>query len=87
MVQHRTIHRCEHTCALFPAFLASIAKSDHRQFTPKVWDIAIDCVKRTLRTSRIPKHLITVHVRLPTSMTLLHPSADFFFLRDAAPTR
>ncbi|KAG0666890.1 hypothetical protein C6P46_003600 [Rhodotorula mucilaginosa] len=32
-------------------------------FTPKVWDIAIDCVKRTLRTNRIPKHLITVHLR------------------------
>ncbi|GAA5877286.1 hypothetical protein JCM3774_001625 [Rhodotorula dairenensis] len=32
-------------------------------FTPTVWDIAIDCVKRTLRMNRIPKSLITVHLR------------------------
>jgi len=33
------------------------------QFSPGVWEIALDATYRTLKTRSIPKNLITVHLR------------------------
>ncbi|GAA6007852.1 hypothetical protein JCM10207_004899 [Rhodosporidiobolus poonsookiae] len=39
------------------------ALGQYMDFQPDIWDIAISAVKRTLKTSFIPKNLITMHLR------------------------
>jgi hypothetical protein len=48
------------------------------QFTPEIWDIALSVVRKTLKSQKIPKNLITMHLRRGDFKVRPFLSSSFF---------